>query len=101
MKVLNYIGHRILQIIPLLIAISIIIFVIIQLPPGNYLTTYIQQLKLAGTDVGKGQIESLTHQYGLDQPLYVQYFIWMKNILFHWNFGESFQWNEPQTPLGR
>lgn len=96
---LNYIGHRLLQLIPLLIAVSIIIFVIIQLPPGSYLTTYIQQLKLSGTAVDKGTIISLKQQYGLDQPIYVQYFIWMKNILFHWDFGRSFQWQEPVTQV--
>ncbi|GGH75885.1 peptide/nickel transport system permease protein [Pullulanibacillus pueri] len=96
---LNYIGHRLLQLIPLLIAISIIIFVIIQLPPGNYLTTYIQQLELSGTAVNQSEVLNLQHQYGLDQPVYVQYFIWMKNILFHWDFGNSFQWQEPVTKV--
>ncbi|MBS4217541.1 ABC transporter permease [Bacillus sp. FJAT-49711] len=92
---LTYIGQRLLQLIPLLIAISIISFALIQLPPGDYLTTYINQLELSGTDVSEGTVISLKRQYGLDKPIYVQYFIWIKNIVFHGDFGRSFTWNEP------
>ncbi|WP_248926221.1 ABC transporter permease [Paenibacillus hamazuiensis] len=96
---LHFIGHRLLQLIPLLIAISIIVFVIIQLPPGDFLTTYIQQLELSGTKVDAGTIISLKQQYGLDQPAYMQYFIWMKNILLHGDLGRSFQWNMPVSEV--
>jgi len=96
---LTFIGHRLLQLIPLLIAISIISFVLIQLPPGDYLTTYIQQLELSGTDVSEGTVQSLKQQYGLDQPMYMQYFIWIKNILLHGDFGRSFTWNEPVSDV--
>ena len=92
---LSYIGHRIIQLIPLLIAISIISFVIIQLPPGDYLTTYIAQLELSGNEVSEGTILALQRQYGLDKPMYTQYFIWIKNIVLHGDFGRSFTWNEP------
>ena len=92
---LTFIGHRLMQLIPLLIAISIISFVLIQLPPGDYLTTYIAQLEMSGTDVSDGTVQALKAQYGLDQPMYVQYFIWIKNILLHGDFGRSFTWNEP------
>ncbi|KKI89844.1 ABC transporter permease [Bacillus sp. SA1-12] len=96
---LTYIGHRLIQLIPLLIAISIISFALIQLPPGDYLTTYIQQLEMAGTDVSDGTVQSLKAQYGLDQPMYIQYFIWIKNILLHGDFGRSFTWNEPVSDV--
>ncbi|MBW8349176.1 ABC transporter permease [Bacillus sp. IITD106] len=92
---LTYIGQRLLQLIPLLIAISIISFALIQLPPGDYLTTYINQLELSGTEVSEGTVISLKQQYGLDKPMYVQYFIWIKNIVLHGDFGRSFTWNEP------
>ncbi|MBS4199281.1 ABC transporter permease [Bacillus sp. FJAT-49732] len=92
---LTYIGQRLLQLIPLLIAISIISFALIQLPPGDYLTTYINQLELSGTEVSEGTVISLKRQYGLDKPIYVQYFIWIKNIVLHGDFGRSFTWNEP------
>ena len=96
---LNYIIQRCLQLIPLLIAISIIIFIIIQLPPGDYLTTYIQQLKLSGTDVSLSAIENLKKQYSLDQPAYIQYFVWVTNIITKGDFGQSFQWNRPVSEV--
>ncbi|CAG7597776.1 Nickel transport system permease protein NikB [Paenibacillus solanacearum] len=96
---LHFIGHRVLQLIPLLIAISIIVFVIIQLPPGDFLTTYIQQLELSGSKVDASTIISLKQQYGLDQPMYMQYFIWMKNIILHGDLGRSFQWNLPVSQV--
>ncbi|OAS87817.1 MULTISPECIES: ABC transporter permease [Metabacillus] len=96
---LTFIGHRLIQLIPLLFAISIISFVLIQLPPGDYLTTYIQQLEMAGTDVSEGTVQSLKAQYGLDQPMYVQYMIWLKNIVLHGDFGRSFTWNEPVSDV--
>jgi peptide/nickel transport system permease protein len=92
---LRYIGSRILQIIPLLIAVSIIAFVIIQLPPGDFLTMYVEQLKQSGSDVDESMILNLTAQYGLDKPIYMQYLIWMKNILLHADFGTSFQYKMP------
>lgn len=92
---LNYISYRVLQLIPLLIAISIIVFVIIQLPPGDFLSQYIAQLKNSGTAVSEGTIASLQMQYGLDKSMYMQYFIWIKNIIIHGDFGRSFQYNMP------
>jgi peptide/nickel transport system permease protein len=92
---INYISYRILQLIPLLIAISIIVFVIIQLPPGDYLSNYVAQLKQAGNDVSESMILNLKMQYGLDKSMYMQYLIWIKNIIFHGDFGRSFQYNQP------
>ncbi|WP_054026282.1 ABC transporter permease [Bacillus sp. FJAT-28004] len=96
---LNYIGNRVLQLIPLLIAISIIVFFIIQLPPGDFLETYIQQLELSGTAVDEGTILNLQRQYGLDQPFIMQYLIWMKNMLLEGDLGRSFQWNLPVSEV--
>jgi peptide/nickel transport system permease protein len=96
---LNYIVKRILQLLPLLVAVSIVIFVIIQLPPGDYLTTYIVQQKTAGLEVNQSNIINLTRQYGLDKPLYQQYFYWIGNILTKLDFGRSFQWSVPVSQL--
>ncbi|QHT59626.1 ABC transporter permease [Paenibacillus lycopersici] len=92
---LNYISYRLLQLIPLLVAISIIVFVIIQLPPGDFLTGYIQQLKLSGNDVSESAILSLKQQYGLDQSMIMQYISWIKNMVLHGDMGRSFQFNMP------
>ncbi|MGI6705067.1 MAG: ABC transporter permease [Clostridia bacterium] len=92
---LKYIFSRILLAIPLLVAISILAFIVIQLPEGDFLSMYILQLKNSGTEVDEAEIMRLTHLYGMDKPMYVQYFIWMRNILTRGDFGRSFQWNKP------
>lgn len=92
---LNYIIKRILILIPLLLVTSITSFIIIELPPGDYLTTYVAQLKMQNITIREDEIARLTQQYGLDKPLYQQYFLWLKNILIHGDFGRSFQWNKP------
>jgi peptide/nickel transport system permease protein len=69
--------------------------VIIQLPPGDFLSQYIAQLQNSGTAVSEGTIASLQMQYGLDKSMYIQYIIWVKNILLHGDFGRSFQYNQP------
>jgi len=84
--------------IPTLLIISIIAFTIIQLPPGSYLTSYIAQLSEMGELIDEAAIASLEKRYGLDQPIYVQYFMWIKGIL-QGDFGQSFEWNMPVSKL--
>lgn len=96
-----FIIRRMFFMIPLLVVLSIISFIIIQLPPGDYLTTYIERLKASGILVDQATISRLIKEYGLDQPIYIQYFIWMKNIITQGNFGRSFQWNRPINDLIR
>ena len=91
--------RRILYMIPTLFAISVVVFFIIQLPPGDYLTTLIAALSSQGETVNQEAIRALEDQYGLDQPWYVQYFYWMRNILLHFDFGNSFEYNRPVTDL--
>jgi peptide/nickel transport system permease protein len=77
-----------------LLLISVIAFTIIQLPPGDFLTSYIMELKIGGTDVpSEAEIASLRKQYGLGLPIYQQYFKWMWGML-HGDFGKSFQYGE-------
>ena len=96
---LPYIAKRILILIPLLFMISIISFILIQLPPGDFLNMYIMQLRASGTTIHEEQIAQLKFLYGLDKTLPEQYLIWMKNILFHGNFGNSFQYNRPVADI--
>lgn len=93
-----YIIRRILIMIPTLIAISIISFTIIQLPPGDFLTTYVSQLSASGETVDQAELESLKKRFGLDEPIYIQYFKWAWNFL-HGDFGHSFEWNKPVSEL--
>ena len=96
---LTYIIRRILLLIPTLFVISIISFVIIQLPPGDFLTSYIAALQSQGQLIDDSVIQALEQQYGLDQPIYVQYFKWISGILLYGNFGQSLQWRQPVSEL--
>ncbi len=89
---LSYIARRFVIMIPMLVLLSIISFVIIQLPPGDYLTTYLNARRAAGEVFNEAEIEALKAQYGLDQSIYVQYYKWMRNILVNGSFGRSFYW---------
>jgi len=95
---LSYIIRRTLYMIPILFIISVISFLLIQLPPGDFLSSYIAQLTQSGAEVDEAVIESLRKQYGLDQPLYIQYLKWVNGIL-HGDFGMSFEWNRPVSAL--
>ena len=96
---LSYIIRRVVVLIPLLFVISIISYVIIELPPGDILTMRIMQLRKAGTRVGEAEIARLTQQYGLDKPEYIRYAKWIWNIVRYGNFGRSFEWNKPVSEV--
>lgn len=95
---INYVIRRIVISVPVLFMISIAVFVIIQLPPGDYLTTYVAGLQASGQAVNEAQIAQLAERYGLNDPLYVQYFKWITNVL-QGNFGTSFEWNQSVSSL--
>ncbi len=95
---LSYIIRRLLIMIPTLVAISIISFTIIQLPPGDFLTTYVAQREASGESVDQAEVDSLKQRFGLDQPVYIQYLRWAWNFL-HGDFGHSFEWNRPVSSL--
>lgn len=91
---LTYLARRILIMVPTLIAISIITFIIIQLPPGDYLTTMINEMQSQGENVDQSKIEALRAQYGLDRPMYEQYFHWATGLL-QGDYGYSFEYQLP------
>jgi peptide/nickel transport system permease protein len=91
---LRYLIRRLFVMIPTLIAISFLIFVIIQAPPGSFLDTYMAELQSQGENVDQGRIEFLRHEYGLDQPFYMQYLKWAVGLL-HGDLGYSFEHNMP------
>ncbi len=95
---LFYMIRRLLYMFIVLFIVSIVAFIIIQLPPGDYITSYIRQLAESGQAVDEAQIASLRKQYDLDSPMYLQYFKWMWKML-HGNFGMSFSWNKPVNKL--
>ena len=91
---LRYIIHRLLIMIPTLLAISIIVFPIIQLPPGDYLESYIAELQSEGQSVDESKIEFLRQNYGFDKPLIEQYATWLLGMT-HGDFGFSFEYRLP------
>ena len=96
---LQFILRRLLYLIPTLIAISVVMFVIIQLPPGDYLTTLAAAMSAQGESVDPASLAGLKDRYGLGQPLYVQYWKWISNIVLHGDFGRSFAYNLPVSSL--
>ena len=91
---LSYLVHRVLIMIPTLIAISMVIFTIINLPQGNYYTTYIAELQQSGEAVDLAKIQFLEDEYGLNRPLWQQYIYWAFGLL-RGNMGYSFAYNLP------
>jgi len=96
--VLRYIARRLALGVLTMWAISVLSFVIIQLPPGDFVTTYIARLSETGGTSALGEVAQLRHSYGLDQPLYVQYLKWIGQVL-QGNLGMSLDWNRPVADL--
>ena len=94
----SYLIHRLVYMVVLLLILSVFVFTIIQLPPGDYLSFLIESMRESGVHVELEQMRALEQQYGLDLPVYLQYFKWMLNLL-QGDMGRSFQWNEPVTKL--
>jgi peptide/nickel transport system permease protein len=95
---LAYIGRRALLAVFTVWAISVLSFVIIQLPPGDFVTSYIAQMATMGSVVTDEEAQNLRIQYGLGQPMYVQYLKWMR-LIAQGNFGMSMEWRRPVTEV--
>jgi peptide/nickel transport system permease protein len=95
----KYILKRVLYMIPTLFVISLISFTIIQLPPGDFLTSYVATLRQSGENIDAEAIKALEEQYGLNQPIYVQYGKWITGIVTRGDFGLSFEWRQPVSEL--
>ncbi|MEM0949410.1 MAG: ABC transporter permease [Pseudomonadota bacterium] len=91
---LRYILWRILIMVPTLIFISILVFAIIELPPGDYFESYIQELRTLGEQADLQEIEELRARYGFDDPLPIRYLHWVWGML-HGDFGYSFEYRMP------
>ncbi len=91
---LSYFARRLLVMIPTLLVISLVVFVIIQLPPGDYLETLISEMQAQGENVDPARIAFLREQYGLDKPMIEQYWVWLVGLL-HGDLGYSFEFELP------
>lgn len=92
---LSYIVRRLGYMVIILVLISIVCFYIINLPPGSFIETFATQLEASGSPASQAQLDYLTVRYGLDQPLYLQYWSWIVPLVTQGDFGFSFEWQQP------
>ena len=86
----RYILKRVLQTIPLLVGISLLTFVLLQLTPGDFLNQMAENPGIAPE-----AIDAMRRRFGLDQPWYIQYALYLQNLVLHFDFGESFSRHQP------
>jgi peptide/nickel transport system permease protein len=96
---LQFIVRRIFMMIPTMFAISVVTFIIIQLPPGDFFSTYISNMAAMGEAVDQTMVDKIKADYGFDQPVYVQYAKWITKIVTQGDFGRSFQRGKPVADL--
>lgn len=95
---LRFILQRLLLLPILLLLFSIIVFALVQAPPGDFLTSYVSMLATSGSSIDEAQVAALKAQWGLDQPFLIQYLRWMQNIL-RGNLGMSLEYQRPNNEL--
>jgi peptide/nickel transport system permease protein len=91
---LAFLVRRLITMVWTLIGISVLVFIIIQLPPGDYLSSYIAEIQAQGERIADEKIAFLREQYGLDRPLWQQYLVWVTGLL-QGDLGYSFEYNQP------
>jgi len=95
---IRYLAHRVLMMVPTLLVISVLVFAVIQMPPGDYLETYIAELQAQGESADSEKIAFLREQYGLDLPFHQQYANWMFGLL-QGDLGFSFEHELPVSEV--
>ena len=95
---LNYIIRRFLAMIPTLFLVSVLTFIIIDLPPGDFMTQLAANVGTSGSSMDAATVENLQRQYGLDKPLVERYFTWIGGF-FKGDFGYSLEWKRPVSEL--
>ncbi|WP_227272170.1 ABC transporter permease [Roseobacter weihaiensis] len=95
---MRYVIKRLLYMVPTLLLISLVSFAIVQLPPGDFLDSYIATLEAGGGDISAREVELLRQRYALDGNVVTQYFVWIGNVL-QGDFGWSFQYQRPVSDV--
>ncbi|HEY2901681.1 MAG TPA: ABC transporter permease [Polyangia bacterium] len=95
---LAYLVRRLLLAVLTMWAVSVLSFTVIQLPPGDYITSYIAQMSSSGSSVSLEEADALRQQYGLDKPMYIQYVRWMSMVL-RGNFGMAMEYGRPVSDV--
>ena len=96
---LTYILRRLLYMIPTLLAISVVAFAVVTLPPGDFVDRLVIEARTDGEVITAPQAQALRERYGLDRPWVVQYLSWLGDIVLRGDFGTSFRWNLPVSDL--
>ena len=94
----QYLTRRLLTMLLTLVVISALVFIIIQLPPGDYLTTHIAELQAQGEMMDESKIDFLRERFGLDDPMWLQYVNWVFGIL-QGDLGYSFEYDLPVSEV--
>jgi peptide/nickel transport system permease protein len=95
---LTYLARRLMLALITVWAITLVTFIIMQLPPGDFVDAYVAQASAMGSSISAAEADALRHAYGLDQPIYVQYFKWLA-LVATGNFGLSFEYGRPVTEV--
>jgi peptide/nickel transport system permease protein len=86
----TYIAKRFLQVLPLLFGISALTFILLQLAPGDFLNQMAEN-----PNISAATIDAMRRRFGLDRPWYIQYWLYLQNVILHFDFGESFSRHQP------
>lgn len=98
MALTRFVIRRLIYALIVLFAVSIVSFVVIQLPPGDFLQTYIQNIEMSGAKMDQAAVDALRASWGLDQPVYIQYLAWFGKLL-RGDMGFSFLYQQPVAGL--
>src|SRR5258707_13106162 len=90
--------RRVICMIPAFVEVSLVSFIIMRLPPGDFVTIYAADLATSGAPADKATLDNLRHHYGLDRPLYMQYLTWVGNAL-QGDLGVSFEYRAPVADI--
>lgn len=96
---LTFMIRRLGYMLVTLALVSVLTFIIIQLPPGDYLSSMVAGMSAEGVQVNQAFVEGMRERYGLGEPFYIQYWKWISSILLRGDFGQSFEWNRPVATL--
>jgi peptide/nickel transport system permease protein len=86
----TFLLKRLVSLVPLLLGVTLLAFLLIYLAPGDFLSQMAEN-----PTISPDTIEAMRRKFGLDQPWFVQYFLWIKNVFLHLDFGESFSYRQP------
>ena len=95
---LTYLARRLVLAAITLFAITVVTFIILHLPPVDFVTAYAAQAAASGTAISPAEADAMRQAYGLNQPLYVQYWKWLAMVASG-DFGRSFEYGRPVTEV--